>query len=195
PSLMLAVATLVLGLGSETLAAYVTDASAILMNPDVYIDAVLPEDSDAVRNRKKERTPMAAQFLLNIFIAFLWMLFKDEAVFASTTFFEGYLVGIVIVFVMYRFFGTKFYLYRVYAVIKLILIFNSELFQSAYLVLKTILKPKLDLKPGIFKYETILRGEWEVPLIALLLTLTPGSVVMEVAPEGNVFYVHAMDIE
>ncbi|HLR09134.1 MAG TPA: Na+/H+ antiporter subunit D [Bacillota bacterium] len=44
PSLMLAVATLVLGLGAETLAAYVTDASAILMNPDVYIDAVLPED-------------------------------------------------------------------------------------------------------------------------------------------------------
>src|SRR5699024_4909773 len=43
-SLMLAVATLVLGLGAETLAAYVPDVSAILMNPDVYIDAVLPED-------------------------------------------------------------------------------------------------------------------------------------------------------
>jgi len=138
---------------------------------------------------------MAGQFLLNLFIAFLWMLFKDEDVLLYTTFFEGYLVGIVIVFLMYRFFGTKFYLHRVYAIIKLILIFNSELFQSAYLVLKTILKPKLDLKPGIFKYETVLRGEWEVPLIALLLTLTPGSVVMEVTPEGNVFYVHAMDIE
>src|SRR5699024_6453133 len=104
---------------------------------------------------------MAAQFLLNIFIAFLWMLFKDEAVFASSSVFVGYLVGIVIVFVLYRFFVTKFYSYRVYAVIKLILILNSELFQSAYLVLKPILKPKLDLKPGIFKYETILRGEWE----------------------------------
>jgi len=138
---------------------------------------------------------MAAQFLLNIFIAFLWVLFKDEDMFQYTTFFEGYLVGIVIIFLMYRFFGSKFYLHRVYAIIKLILIFNSELFQSAYLVLKTILTPKLDLKPGIFRYETELRGEWEVPLIALLLTLTPGSVVMEVMPEGNVFYVHAMDIE
>src|SRR5699024_9075384 len=128
---------------------------------------------------------MAAQCLLNIFIAFLWMLFKDEAVFASTTFFVGYLVGIVFVFVMYRFFGSKFYLYCVYAFIKLILISNLESFQSAYLVLKTILKPKLDLKPRIFKYDATLRGEWEVPLIALLLSLTPGSVVMEVAPEGK----------
>lgn len=138
---------------------------------------------------------MAAQFLLNIFIAFLWMLFNDEDVFLYSTFFEGYFVGILVVFLMYRFFGRKFYLHRVYSIIKLVFIFNSELFQSAYLVLKTILTPKLDLKPGIFKYETVLRGEWEVPLVSLLLTLTPGSVVMEVAPEGNVFYVHAMDIE
>lgn len=138
---------------------------------------------------------MAGQFLLNIFIAFLWIMIKDADVFSYTMFFEGFLVGIVIIFLMYRFFGEKFYLQRVYAIIKLILIFNSELFQSAYLVLKTILTPKLDLKPGVFRYETVLRGEWEVPLIALLLTLTPGSVVMEVMPEGNVFYVHAMDIE
>ncbi|TQS71038.1 Na+/H+ antiporter subunit E [Ornithinibacillus gellani] len=137
---------------------------------------------------------MAAQFVLNIFIAFLWMMFRDEDVLRVSTFLTGYAVGIVIVFLMYRFFGKKFYLHRLYAVIKLIFIFNSELFQSAYLVLKTVLTPKLNLQPGIFKYETVLKGEWEVPLLALLLTLTPGSVVMEVAPEGDVFYVHAMDI-
>ncbi|HEX6594679.1 MAG TPA: Na+/H+ antiporter subunit E [Bacillota bacterium] len=137
---------------------------------------------------------MAVQFLLNLCIAFLWMLFQDEGILRLSTFISGYLVGIVIVFLMYQFYGKKFYLYRVYAALKLVLIFNSELFQSAYLVLKTILNPKLDLKPGIFRYETVLKGEWEVPLLALLLTLTPGSVVMEVTPEGNVFYVHAMDI-
>ena len=32
-------------------------------------------------------------------------------------------------------------------------------------------------------------------MISLLLTLTPGSVVMEVSPEGNVLYIHAMDVE
>src|SRR5699024_3165923 len=138
---------------------------------------------------------MAVQFLLNLCIALLWMLFRDEGILRLSTFISGYLVGIVIVFLMYRFYGKKFYLQRVYAALKLVLIFNSELFQSAYLVLKTILNPQLDLKPGIFRYETVLKGEWEVPSLALLLTLTPGSVVMEVTPEGNVFYVHAMDIK
>ncbi|OZU89307.1 Na+/H+ antiporter subunit E [Virgibacillus indicus] len=138
---------------------------------------------------------MPAQFLINLFIAFLWMLFNDEDELKFSTFFAGYLVGAVIVFLMHRFFGEQFYLKRFYALIKLIIIFNSELLQSSVIVLKQILSPKITFKPGIFKYETQLRGEWEVPALALLLTLTPGSVVMEVTPEGNMFYIHAMDVE
>jgi multicomponent Na+:H+ antiporter subunit E len=138
---------------------------------------------------------MPAQFLINLFIAFLWMMFIDEDELKFSTFFTGFIVGAFIVFLMHRFFGEQFYLRRFYAVVKLVLIFNSELIQSSIFVLKHILSPKIHIKPGIFRYETVLRGEWEVPALALLLTLTPGSVVMEVTPEGNVFYIHAMDIE
>lgn len=138
---------------------------------------------------------MPAQFLLNLFIALLWMLLKDEEVFRFPTFVAGFIIGIVIVFLMRRFFGGRFYLHRLYSVLKLVLLFISETLQSAVPVIKQVLSKEIDLEPGIFRYETILRGEWEVPTLALLLTLTPGSVVMEVTPEGNVFYVHAMDIK
>lgn len=138
---------------------------------------------------------MPAQFLLNLFIAFLWVLFKDEDVFRFETLTAGFLIGIVIVFLMRRFFGGRFYLHRLYSVLMLILLFVAETMLSAYVVIKQILSPKINIKPGIFRYETILRGEWEVPLLAMLLTLTPGSVVMEVTEEGNAFYIHAMDIE
>src|SRR5690625_7879363 len=74
---------------------------------------------------------MAAQFLLNLFIAFLWVLFKDESVFQFTTFVAGVMIGIIIVFTMRRFFGGRFYLHRLYSVFKLILIFISETLQSA----------------------------------------------------------------
>lgn len=137
---------------------------------------------------------MAIQFLLNLFIAFLWVLFNDLEVFQTSTFFAGFLVGMLIVFLMRRFFGGRFYLHRLLAVILLVLIFISETLQSAIVVIKHIIHPKLDIEPGIFKYTTILESDWEVTILALLLTLTPGSVVMEVTPEGNVFYVHAMDI-
>ncbi|MFD1852014.1 Na+/H+ antiporter subunit E [Oceanobacillus bengalensis] len=137
---------------------------------------------------------MPGQFIINIFIAFLWVLIQDEDQFYVTTFVTGYIVGIGIVYLTHRLFGQRFYLSRLFAVVKLILLFNSELFQSSYQVLKQILSPKIKIQPGIFRYETKLRGEWEVPLLAMLLILTPGSVVIEVTPEGDAFYVHAIDV-
>lgn len=138
---------------------------------------------------------MPAQFLLNVFIAILWMLLSDEDEIRVGTFLTGFVFGAFIILFMRRFFGQQFYLRRVIMTMKLVLIFISEIFQSSILVLKQILNPKLKLTPGIFKYETVLKSDGEVTTLALLLTLTPGSVVMEVSPEGNVFYVHALDIE
>src|SRR5699024_408879 len=137
---------------------------------------------------------MAVQFLLNLCIALLWMWFRDEGILRLSTLISGCLVGIVIVFLMYRYYVKKFYLQRVYAALKFVLIFNSVLFKSAYLLFTTILNPTLDLKTDFFRHEIVLKGEWEVPFVDLLLTLTSGSVVMEITPEGNVFYVHEMYI-
>jgi len=138
---------------------------------------------------------MPAQFLLNVFIAVLWTLISDEDELKFTTLVAGYLVGIAIVFLMHRFFGERFYLGRFLALLKLIYIFVVELYRSSIFVIKHILSRNISIKPGIFKYETELKGEWEVTALALLLTLTPGSVIMEVTPEGNAFYIHAMDVE
>lgn len=137
---------------------------------------------------------MSSQFLLNLFIAVLWMLLKDENEIYLTTFFSGFLIGIVVLYLMHRFFGTPFYLRRVVAIIKLILLFLKELVMSSVLVFKQILSPKMNITPGIFTYKTKLKSDTEVTTLALLLTLTPGSVVMEVSPSGNVFYIHATDM-
>src|SRR5690625_2435572 len=138
---------------------------------------------------------MAAQFLLNLFIAFLWILLKDEDVLTIQSVVTGFIVGSFIVLLMRRFFGGQFYLHRLVATLKLILIFISEIIKSSVVVIKHILSPKINIKPGIFAYKTILQSDAEVTTLALLLTLTPGSVVMEVNEIGDTFYIHAMDIK
>jgi len=138
---------------------------------------------------------MAMQFILNLFIATLWLLLQDEVIPQFSTFLMGFIVGIGILYVMHRFYGTQFYLRRVFSIIKLLWLFNWELLISSYSVLKQITTPKLNITPGIFTYKTELKGDWEITALALLLTLTPGSVVMEVSEEGDMFYIHAMDIE
>lgn len=138
---------------------------------------------------------MYAQFLLNLFIATLWFLLKDDPNAGIQTFFAGFLIGIFILYVTQRFFGTQFYLRRVFKLLNLILLFIHELISSSLSVLKQVLDPNLKITPGIFKYETKLTGDYEITALALLLTLTPGSVVMEVSEDGRTFYIHAMDIE
>ena len=43
PSIILSIATFALGIGAESIAVYVNDAAHTLMNPEIYIDAVLPD--------------------------------------------------------------------------------------------------------------------------------------------------------
>lgn len=136
---------------------------------------------------------MSIQVLLNIFIAFLWMLLQDKWSFPS--FFAGYLVGIVILFFVRRFFSKPFYLRIFFSILKLLSVFLKELVSSTALVLKQVTRRKIDVNPGVFALKTDLNGKWEIPILALLLSLTPGSIVLEISQDNKTFYIHAMDME
>jgi multicomponent Na+:H+ antiporter subunit E len=136
---------------------------------------------------------MAFQILLNVFLAWIWMFLKVS--YDSVTFFVGYFFGLVIIFTFRRFFNSRFYLYRVIAVFRLFFIFIRELIMSNIAVLKVILKPKLDMKPGIFALKTELQSDWEITILANLITLTPGTLVIDISPDNQTLYIHAMDID
>ncbi|NMA68580.1 MAG: Na+/H+ antiporter subunit E [Desulfitobacterium sp.] len=135
---------------------------------------------------------MPKQVLINLFIGVLWMFLQDDWSILSFT--SGYLFGLFVLFIMRRFLDSKFYLLTLYYAFRLFCIFIYELFTSAVLVIKEIVKPKITIKPGIFSIETSLESDIEVTLISLLITLTPGSVVFDVSPDKKTLYIHAMDI-
>jgi multicomponent Na+:H+ antiporter subunit E len=58
---------------------------------------------------------MALQVLINLFIGFLWMFLQDD--WSALSFLSGYLVGLVVLFVMRKFFSSQYYLFTVQAVI------------------------------------------------------------------------------
>lgn len=135
---------------------------------------------------------MPVQVLLNLFIAFLWMFLQDEWSFLA--FVIGYIVGLIVLFSLRRFFPTSFYTRRFIAIIKLFFLFLFESIVSSIAIIREVIRPKINVTPGIFKMETELEGNIEITLLALLLTLTPGSVVMEVSPDNKVFYLHALSL-
>lgn len=135
---------------------------------------------------------MAFQILLNVFLAFLWMFLQVS--FSAQTFIIGYLLGLLVMLGMRRFFKGRFYLYRVWAVTYLFLLFLKELIKANIDVLKLVLRPKLNIRPGIFAFQTELETDWEVTLLSNLITLTPGTLVVDVSDDNKTLYIHAIDI-
>lgn len=84
---------------------------------------------------------------------------------------------------------------RIWAIVKLLVLFLKELFLSSYSVLKHIVRPKRTYRPGIFAYETELKRDWEITLLSCLICLTPGTLTLDVSRDGRILYIHAMDID
>jgi len=136
---------------------------------------------------------MTTQILLNLLIAFVWMLLNES--WSVLEFGIGYLIGFFIILSMRRFFPDPFYGRKLWAIFHLFYLFIFELFKSSINVIVQVSRPKLNIQPGIFRSETVLKTDFEITLLSTLLTLTPGSVVMEIDPKAGVMFIHAMDAD
>ncbi|TCZ81309.1 Na+/H+ antiporter subunit E [Paenibacillus albiflavus] len=135
---------------------------------------------------------MTTQILLNLLIAFVWMLLNES--WNIVIFGMGYAIGFFIILSMRRFFPEPFYGRKIIFIFKLFSLFIIELLKSCVVVIRQVTRPKLNIQPGIFRSETVLKSDFEITLLSTLLTLTPGSVVMEIDPEAGVMFIHAMDV-
>lgn len=135
---------------------------------------------------------MAFQILLNMLIAVIWMLLQNN--FTPVEFMLGYIVGLILLFFLRRFLKFDFYFRRIYALFKLLILFSYKLILSNYDVIKIILSPKLDIQPGIIAVPTQLKTDWEVTLLANLISLTPGTLSMYFSEDGRTIYIHSIHV-
>lgn len=136
---------------------------------------------------------MALQILLNFFLAVVWMFMTVS--FSPAGFAIGFLIGLGVIILMRRFFSYRLYILRVWAIIRLFLLFLKELAMSSIQVLRIVIKPNMNLKPAIFELETELKEDWEITLLSALITLTPGTLVVGISDDQKRLYIHALDFE
>lgn len=135
---------------------------------------------------------MAVQILINLLFAVAWMFVQKE--YTMMNFFSGYIFGIISLFILRPLLRTDFYLYRVWAIIKLIWLFIIELIKANIDVVKIVMRPKLNNEPGIVAVKTRLETDFEVTLLAALISLTPGTVSMDFSEDSKTIYIHAIDV-
>ena len=139
---------------------------------------------------------MALQILINISLAFTWVLIVSDLSLGSL--FWGYILGIIPIYIIRRFLPGRFYLIRVYYIIKLIVVFTIELLKANYELTKIVISPKIDIHPGFFAYPCELEEEWEIALISALISLTPGTLIVAISDDYSTIYIHginALDVD
>lgn len=136
---------------------------------------------------------MAFQLLLNFFIALVWMFISNS--FTASTFIIGFLIGLLLIIMTRRFFPGRLYIWRLWAAFKLALLFFKELTLSNISVLQVVLRPNMNIQPMIFALPTDLEHDWEITLLSSLITLTPGTIVLNVSDDQKTLYIHAIDVD
>ena len=132
------------------------------------------------------------QIVLNILIAFLWVLFQDQGSFLFSTFVSGYLIGLIVIYILHRFFGQEFYLVKIWVAIKFLYLY--QLITSSLSIIKYILFKTKDMNPGLLTYETELKSDWAITFLTILIIITPRSTVIRISKLTNKFFIHSIDI-
>ncbi|MBB3965590.1 Na+/H+ antiporter subunit E [Rhizobium metallidurans] len=129
--------------------------------------------------------------LLNLLAAITWAALSGSA--SAHNLVLGFVLGALALFLVREPFGSKAYLWRVLAITALALLFLKDLALSAIKVATTVLSPKMNLKPGIFAFPLTVDRDFEITLLANMITLTPGTLSVDVSDDRKTLYVHALD--
>lgn len=130
-------------------------------------------------------------FLFNLLLAIAWVAVTGSASLLNLLF--GFLLGTLALIIIREPFGSRGYLRRTRLVLSLAALFLKELSVSAWKVTLTVLSPDMKLKPGIFAFPLTVTSDFEITLLANLITLTPGTLSVDVSTDRRTLYVHALD--
>ena len=135
---------------------------------------------------------MTSLFLINILLALAWGAVTGS--FAEANLFFGFLLGTFALYIIREQVGTGRYTRRLWQIVSLALLFVYELLLSALRVAVIVLRPKIDLKPGIIAYPLTVDRDFEITMLANLITLTPGTLSVDVSEDRKTLYVHCIDV-
>lgn len=130
---------------------------------------------------------------LNLFLALSW-----AAVTGSFTFVNlllGFVLGYVVLVFTQRSYGYRDYFLRSVRTVGFILFFLKELVKSNLQVAVEALRPRYRMTPGVIAIPLDARSDEEITLIANLITLTPGTLSLDVSSDRRTLYIHSLYVK
>jgi multicomponent Na+:H+ antiporter subunit E len=106
----------------------------------------------------------------------------------------GFVLGYGLMSLTRRAFPPTSYFAKVAQVTRFVLFFLKELSVASAQVAWQVLRPRLDIHPGIVAVPLDAATDLEITLLSIVISLTPGTLTLEVSPDRRTLYVHGMDV-
>lgn len=130
-------------------------------------------------------------FALNIALAVAWAALTGNVTLGGLA--VGFVFGSACLYLTKPLFpGSDRYFTRAYLWVKLIVLFLYELVVSSVQVIWDVLTPNHMARPGIIAMPLDAKGEMEILLVTNLISLTPGTLSLDVTEEQDTLLIHAM---
>jgi multicomponent Na+:H+ antiporter subunit E len=132
--------------------------------------------------------------LWNILLALVWAMLTGN--FSLRNFAFGFLLGFLVLYASrHGVGGAPRYAVRVRHAASFLFFFLWELILANLRVAREIITPGLQMRPGIIAIPLDARTDAEITMLANLITLTPGTMSMDVSTDRRVLYIHAMYVD
>ncbi|MED5580232.1 MAG: Na+/H+ antiporter subunit E [Nitrospinota bacterium] len=141
---------------------------------------------------------------LAISITAIWILMRGTG--DPSDFFSGIIIAILIIRFLWKSYEHKKKLIRrnqkkeknflrLMFTLQFLLSFIWELIVANFQVMLIVIKPKLSIQPGILAYKTRCKSPLAITSLANSITLTPGTLSIDVSDDSETIYVHTLDIQ
>ncbi len=128
--------------------------------------------------------------LLNVMLMILWV--ASTGVFTYGNSALGFLIGYVVLWWLRPLLGATAYFRKLPMALWFGLLFMWEVLQSNLRVAWDVITPRSFRQPGIVAVPLDAETDLQIAVLANLITLTPGSLCLDLSEDRRTLYVHAM---
>ncbi len=130
---------------------------------------------------------------MNVFLALIWAAATGN--FDPANLLVGFAIGFLVVVFAQRAVGSTNYGRKFILVVRFALFFIYELFKANLRVAYDVITPSQYMRPGVVAIPLSVKTDTEITLLANLISLTPGTLSLDVSDDKSVLYLHAMFVD
>lgn len=140
---------------------------------------------------------MMKQFLMNLMLTFVWVGLTGSFIFSNFVF--GFVLSYFILMLMSGGLSNSpkaaKYFDRIPKIISFFFFFMKELFRANFEIAYDMITPKYFMKPAIVRFPLTAESDFEINLLSNIISLTPGTLILDVSDDKKVLYIHVMYVE